>query len=75
MVDRQFNSKIKLFQSDMGGEYHKLTYHFTKMAFHTELHVLAHVQNGSGERKTHHIIVTRLTVVAQQFMRGPMLNM
>ena len=65
LVHRQFNSKIKAFHSDWGGEFQKLHKYFNQ---HGIVHRIAcpytHEQNGLSERKIRHIVDIGLTLLA-----------
>lgn len=60
-MERQFNIKIKVFHSDCSGEYQRLHKYFTQISI---IHRIAcpytHEQNGTAERKIHHIVDTVL---------------
>jgi histone deacetylase 1/2 len=65
LVERQFDKKILVVQSDWGGEYEKLNSFFKKIGI--EHHVFcphAHQQNGSAERKHRHIVEVGLALLA-----------
>ena len=60
LVERQFDTKILVVQSDWGGEYEKLNSFFQKLGvFHHVSCSHAHQQNGSAERKLKCVILTR----------------
>lgn len=65
MVTRQFNTTIRAFHSDWGGEYQKLNKYFTSTGI---IHRIAcpytHEQNGIAERKIRHLVDTTLTLLA-----------
>jgi hypothetical protein len=66
MVENQFNSKIKIFQCDGGGEFE-----LTEFITHLDNHgIVKHIsclgtpeQNGIAERKHKHLVVTGLTML------------
>lgn len=63
--ERLFNTKIRNFQSDWGGEYRKLSSHFEKCGItHRIAFPHTHEQNGSAKRKIRHITKTGLTLLA-----------
>ena len=65
-VENQLNTKIKIFQSDWGGEFRSLGSFFTQ---HGIIHRLScpytSEQNGIVERKHRHIVDTGLTLLGQ----------
>lgn len=65
MVERQFSTKVKFFQSYQGGEFRNLNT-FTKDYGMEHKIVCAHThqQNGTVERKIGHIVDTGLTMLA-----------
>ena len=69
LVETQFSKKIKVLQSDWGGEYRSLTSFFQQFGI---VHKLScpHTpeQNGVAERKHRHIVETGLTLLAQASM-------
>lgn len=57
LVERLFNRKIISMQTDWGGEYERLNSFFTKVGITDRVfRPHAHQQNGSAERKHHHIV-------------------
>jgi histone deacetylase 1/2 len=65
LVERQFSRKIKIVQTDWGGEYCKLNF-LKKIGIHHRLicpHT--HEQNGTVERRHRHIVETGLTLLGQ----------
>ena len=65
LIERQFNRKIRVVQTDWGGEYQSLNSFFKRIGI--EHHVScphAHQQNGSAERKHRHIVEMALTLLA-----------
>jgi histone deacetylase 1/2 len=68
-VERMFNCKIIRMQTDWGGEYEKLHSFFQKIGIsYTVSCPHAHQQNGSAERKHHHLVEVGLTLLAQASM-------
>jgi hypothetical protein len=69
MVDRRFDTKIIVVQTDWGGEYQRLNSFFTK---HGISHLVscphAHQQNGPAERKHRHIVDVGLSLLAHASM-------
>lgn len=64
-IHRQFNSTIKAFHSDWGGEYQKLNVYFkNKGIVHRLACPYTHEQNGVAERKIRHVVDTGLTILA-----------
>jgi histone deacetylase 1/2 len=64
-VERLLKNKIVHVQSDWGGEYIKLDAFFQKICIsHRVSCPHTHQQNGSSERKHHHIVETCLTLLA-----------
>ena len=69
MVERLFDKKILVVQTDWGGEYQKLNTFFPRVgSIHQVSYPYAHQQNGSAERKHRHIVETGLTLLAQASM-------
>jgi histone deacetylase 1/2 len=69
MVERQFNCKILVVQSDWGGEYQTLNSFFTRLGIaHHDSCPHAHQQNGSAERKHRHIVEVGLSLLAHAAM-------
>jgi hypothetical protein len=69
LVERMFNRKIIVVQSDWGGEYKKLNFFFTKIDIaHQVSCPHAHQENGSAERKHRHIIEVGLSLLANASM-------
>jgi histone deacetylase 1/2 len=69
LVERQFDKKILVVQSDWGGEYEKLNSFFKQIGI--EHHVScphAHRQNGSAERKHRHIVEVGLALLTDASM-------
>jgi hypothetical protein len=65
MVERMFDSKIIVVQTDWGGEYQKLSSFFTKIGVaHLVSCPHAHQQNGPAERKHKHIVEVGLALLA-----------
>ena len=65
LVSRQFNSQIKSFHSDWGGEYQKLNSYFKKQGIvHRIACPYTHEQNGISERKIRHVVDNGLTLLA-----------
>lgn len=65
-VERQFNTKILIVQSDWGGEYEKLNSFFQKIGIvHHVSCPHAHQQNGSAERKHRDIVEKGLALLSQ----------
>ncbi|MFS7960449.1 putative RNA-directed DNA polymerase [Helianthus anomalus] len=66
MVERQFKTKLKSFQTDWGGEFRPLSPFFTSLGI---IHRLScpHTseQNGFVERRHRHVVETGLTLLAQ----------
>jgi histone deacetylase 1/2 len=68
-VERKFDRKIITIQSDWGGEYEKLHSFFQKAGIsHHVSCPHAHQQNGSAERKHHHIVEVGLALLANASM-------
>lgn len=65
MVERQYQTKIKAFQSDFGGEYQALTPLFKASGI---IHRRACPQNGTSERKYQHIVNSGSTVMFHVFL-------
>jgi hypothetical protein len=64
-VERLLNKKILHVQTDWGGEYHRLHKFFTDIGVsHRVSCPHTHQQNGTAERKHHHIVETGLTLLA-----------
>ena len=64
-VERQFQTKIRVFQSDWGGEYRRLNHYFRRTGIHhcvTCPHTSQ--QNGIAEPKHRHIVETGLALLA-----------
>lgn len=69
LVERLFYRKILTVQSDWGGEYQKLNSFFQQVRItHHVSCPHTHQQNGSAERKHHHIIEVGLSLLAQDSM-------
>jgi hypothetical protein len=69
MIDGQFNTKIRAFQSDWGGEYQKLHHYFKQTGIQHRIACLyTHEQNGTAERKISYLVDTCLTLLAQAHM-------
>lgn len=65
LVERKFDSKILVVQSDWGGEYEKLNSFFQNIGIsHHVSCPHAHQQNGSAERKHRHIVEVGLALLA-----------
>ena len=65
LVERLFNRKIIAVQSDWGGKYEKLNSFFQKIGISHQVSCPhAHQQNGSAERKHHHIVEVGLALLA-----------
>jgi transposase InsO family protein len=65
LIERQFQAKIRSFHSDWGGEYQKLNAYFKRVGIHHRIACpCTHEQNGTVERKIHHLIDTTLTLLA-----------
>lgn len=65
-VECLLNSKIICFQSDWGGEYHKLNKFFQEIGIkHQVACPYTHQQNGSVKRKHWHIVDMGLSLLAQ----------
>ncbi|GKE43776.1 retrovirus-related pol polyprotein from transposon TNT 1-94 [Tanacetum coccineum] len=68
-VERLLNRKIKIVQSDWGGEYQKLNRYFTSIGIqHRVSCPHTHRQNGSAERKHRHIVEVGLDLLSQASM-------
>lgn len=66
MVRNQFNTTIRILQSDNGGEYFKIHQLWVDMGIITRLACpYTSAQNGRAERKHRHIVETGLTLMAQ----------
>ena len=66
LVEHMFNRKIIAMQTDWGGEYQKLNSFFQRVGIsHHVSCPYAHQQNGSAERKHHHIVEMGLSLLAQ----------
>jgi hypothetical protein len=64
-VERFFNSKIKIIQSNWGGEYHSLNKILTKLGISHRLSCPhTHQQNAAVERKHRHIVETGLALLS-----------
>ena len=66
LVENQFSTKIKIFQSDGGGEFigKNLQTHFTKCGIHHQFSCpYTPSQNGRAERKHRHLTETGLTMM------------
>jgi len=64
LVERQFSCKIESVQTDWGGENNKLNSFFKTVGIHH--HIICpytHEQNGTVERRHHHIIEAGLTLL------------
>lgn len=69
LVERQFSRKIKIMQTDWGGEYRKLNSYFQNLGILHRLPCLhTHEQNGSVERRHCHIVETGPTLLAHAFV-------
>jgi hypothetical protein len=69
LVERLFNRKIIVIQSDWGGEYEKLNFFFTKIGISHQVSCPhTHQQNGSAERKHRHIVKVGLSLLARASM-------
>jgi hypothetical protein len=69
MVERQFNTKILVVQSDWSGEYQGLNTFFKHLGIaHHVSCPHAHQQNGSAERKHRHIVEVGLSLLAHAQM-------
>jgi IS30 family transposase len=69
LVERLFDKKSLAVQTDWGGEYQKLHTFFQQVGI--SRHVAcpyAHQQNGSAERKRHHIVEVGLSLLAHASM-------
>jgi hypothetical protein len=65
LVERLFDKKILAIQSDWGGEYQKLNPFFKEVGISHHMSCpYAHQQNGSVERKDHHIVEVGLSLLA-----------
>jgi hypothetical protein len=68
-VERLFDRKVLAMQTDWGGEYHKLRNFFERIGIsHHVSCPHTHQQNGSAERKHHHIVETGLALLAHASM-------
>jgi histone deacetylase 1/2 len=68
-VEGLFDRKILALQSDWGGEYQKLNSFLSRIGIsHHVSCPYAHQQNGSAERKHHHIVEVGLYLLAHAFM-------
>jgi histone deacetylase 1/2 len=69
LVERLFDRKIVVVQSDWGGEYEQLNSFFTKVGI---THLIScphtHQQNGAAERKHRHIVEVGLSLLAHAHM-------
>ena len=54
-VERLFNTKIRVVQSELGGEYHKLHCYFQRTGTHRVSFPHTSQQNGIAERKHRHL--------------------
>jgi hypothetical protein len=69
LVERLFDKKIIVVQSDWGGEYEKLNTFNTKVGItHLVSCPHAHQQNGAAERKHRHIVEVGLSLLAHAHM-------
>jgi IS30 family transposase len=69
LVERLFDKKVLGVQTDWGGEYHKLNTFFQQIGIsHHVSCPYAHQQNGSAERKYHHIVEVGLSLLAHASM-------
>ena len=69
MTKNLLNSKIKIFQSDWGGEFQSLTSFMKKSGIiHRISCPYTPQQNGFAERKHRHVVETGLTLLAQSFL-------
>jgi hypothetical protein len=65
LIQRQFNTSIKAFHSDWGGEYQKLNSYFKSVGIvHRIACPYTHEQNGIAERKIRHLVDTGLTLLS-----------
>jgi histone deacetylase 1/2 len=68
-IERKFDKKIVTMQTDWDGEYEKLNPFFQKLGItHHVSCPHAHQQNGSVERKHHHIVEVGLALLAHASM-------
>jgi histone deacetylase 1/2 len=69
LVERDFDHKIIVVQTDWGGEYEKLNPFFTKVGIsHLVSCPHAHQQNGAAEHKHRHIVEVGLSLLAHAHM-------
>jgi histone deacetylase 1/2 len=69
LIERQFNHKILAMQTDWGGEYQSLNSFFKGVArAHHVSCPHTHQQNGSAERKHHHIVEVGHSLLAHSSM-------
>jgi hypothetical protein len=69
LVECFFDKKILAVQTDWGGEYQKLNAFFQRVGIsHHVSYPYAHQQNGSAERKHHHIVEVGLSLLAHSCM-------
>jgi histone deacetylase 1/2 len=69
LVERLFNRKIVVVQTDWGGEYQRLNSLFQRIGIsHHVSCPHAHQQNGSAERKYRHIVEVGLSLLAHASM-------
>jgi hypothetical protein len=69
LVERLFDRKIIVVQTDWGGEYQKLNSFFSKIGItHFVSCPHAHQQNGAVERKHRHIVEVGLSLLAHASM-------
>jgi hypothetical protein len=69
LVECLFDKKILAVQTDWGGEYQKLNTFFQRVGIsHHVSYPYAHQQNGSAERKHHHIVEVGLSLLAHSCM-------
>jgi hypothetical protein len=69
MVERRFDTKIIVVQTDWGGEYQRLNSFFTEHGIsHLVSYPHAHQQNGPAERKHCHIVDVGLSLLAHASM-------
>ena len=65
-MEKQFNFKIKSFNSNWGGKFRPLFKHFQQTGIqHRITYPHTHVQNGTAERKFWHIVDIGLELLGQ----------